>query len=198
MWKRDALQQSISKLEIKHDAGQIGLVTGMFFALFLAILLMAQLQLELYLQGSFFVEDALAASNLAAAVVDIREYGISHRVLLTEPERAYWIYEQALTDNLNLDEHRNCRKTGLITGEVKTERFIVYNVADDLVNSFEVKDGVVIATDTGSPGTVEAPNHKKVEHTGIYSEISFRTRDVFGITTTARKGKLVDVVGKED
>ena len=57
--------------------GQAGWSAGLFFLLFLAVLLRGFIQLEIYRTTSLYLEDALAASNLASAVVDVEEYGIS-------------------------------------------------------------------------------------------------------------------------
>ncbi len=67
--------------------------------LFLAIL-------RMQLAGCFVqrichdMEDALALSNLASAVIDIEEYGITQKVLITDPEQAYERYCHALRENL--------------------------------------------------------------------------------------------------
>ena len=64
------------------ESGQIGWTVGVGFLLFLGVLLSACMQMEVFRASSQYMEDALAASNLAAAVVDVEEYGISHKLLI--------------------------------------------------------------------------------------------------------------------
>ncbi len=56
----------------KAESGQVSWVLGLFLILFLAILLYMQLQLAMYKASARYLEDALALSNLASAVIDIR------------------------------------------------------------------------------------------------------------------------------
>ena len=70
------------------ESGQIQWVTGLWFLLFLGILLCAALQMDIYRSSSQYLEDALAASNLAAAVVDVEEYGISNEIRIDDPVKA--------------------------------------------------------------------------------------------------------------
>ena len=58
-----------------RERGQASWVLGLFLILFLAILLCMQLQVALYRESAMYMEDALALSNLASAVIDIEEYG---------------------------------------------------------------------------------------------------------------------------
>ena len=64
-----------------REQGQVSWVLGLFLILFLAILLCMQLQVALYRESAMYMEDALALSNLASAVIDIEEYGITQKVL---------------------------------------------------------------------------------------------------------------------
>ena len=49
------------------ESGQIGWTAGLFFLLFLGVLLCAFLQMEVFRSSSHYLEDALALSNLASA-----------------------------------------------------------------------------------------------------------------------------------
>ena len=88
-WKsREYPRQKIRKFLLdklhKTDIGKVEWVTGLFFFLLLAVLLCMQLEISLYRTAGGYLEDALAASNLASAVIDVEEYGISHRVLIVD------------------------------------------------------------------------------------------------------------------
>lgn len=188
--KRECLLQST-------ESGQIGWVTGLWLLLFMWVLLCTSLQIELFRVSSQYMEDALAASNLAAAVIDVEEYGISHRLLIHSPEGAYLRYQTAIKGNLNLNDGWECGNKRMISGPVCIENFTVYNVSgsDVEVCSFD-KNGRMTRRQ-GALGQEAAPNGILIEHTGIYSEISYQVRGLFGIKVTARKGKLADVVRNE-
>ena len=85
-----------------RERGQASWVLGLFLILFLAILLCMQLQVALYRESAMYMEDALALSNLASAVINIEEYGITQKVLITDPEQAYERYCHALRENLEI------------------------------------------------------------------------------------------------
>lgn len=95
-------------LLLRTESGQIGWTLGLWFVLFLGILLCALLQIETLRASAHYMEDALAASNLAAAVIDVEEYGISHRLQIDSAEEAYIRYQRAIMGNLNLNENWEC------------------------------------------------------------------------------------------
>lgn len=170
---------------------------GLFFLLFLGILLCTRLQIEGYRSTALYLEDALAASNLASAVIDIQEYGISHTLRIADPAAAYVLYEEALKENLSLDENWECSNRSLISGPVIVEEYIVYNVKDGLVTICHVGRNGQIREETGVSGEVRSPDGILIESTSVYSEISFPVEGFLGIMVEARKGKLADIVVNE-
>lgn len=185
--KKECLLQST-------ESGQIGWPLGLWFMLFLGIVLCVLLQIETFRASSQYMEDALAASNLAAAVADVEEYGISHKLQIRDADEAYDWYRKALRENLSLNELWECKNKGLISGPVCIENFTVYNVSGSEVEVCSYGRSGTAIRRYGTLGQETAPNGIKVENTGIYSEISYRIKGVLGIEVTARKGKLVDVV----
>lgn len=180
--------------KISRQEGKVQWAAGLFFLLFLAVLLCAQLQMEGYRMTSLYLEDALAASDLASAVIDIREYGISHTIRIADPLAAYDLYLSALKDNLNLDENWECPNKSMISGPVTVEDYTVYNVKKGQISIFHVVGNGSSWEETGQVGSVYAPDGSLVESTGVYSEISFPVEGFLGVTVTAHKGKLADVV----
>ena len=189
--KKECLLQST-------ESGQIGWSLGLWFMLFLGIMLCALLQLETFRASSQYMEDALAASNLAAAVIDVEEYGISHKLRIDDPDEAYSRYLRAVRENLSLNNLWECGNRELISGPVHIENFTVYNVSGSEVEVCSFSGSGTILHWYGVLGQETAPNGMKVENTGIYSEISYQIKGIFGIVVTARKGKLVDVVKCEE
>lgn len=191
--KKRYLPQSIKHACGKKGAGQVQWTVGFFFLLFLAAVLCGALQLERYRAVSLYLEDALAASNLASAVIDLEEYGISHRILVENPEAAYGRYQSALRGNLNLDEMWTGREGGLIQGTVKIADYRIYNVGGDEVTVYRYDENGVMTIWQEGIGSAVAPNGVPVESTSVYSELAFTVKGLFGIEIQARKGNLADI-----
>lgn len=183
-------------LQLNTNAGQVSLTVGAWIVILVAIILSGIIQIALFICTSQYLEDALAASNLAAMVIDIEEYGTTRRIRLEDREKVYDRFVWALKSNLNLDEDWECPNKGIIAGAVQIDRFIIY----------EVKGGEIRITDRKWDGScwegiqrlgeAYAPNGKLIEATGIYSEISCPVKGLFSLSATAHKAQLSDVTGK--
>ena len=180
------------------ENGQIGWTAGLFFLLFLGVLLCAFLQMEVFRSSARYLEDALALSNLASALIDVEEYGISHRLAISDPNQAYERYKEAVKGNLNLNDNWECPAVGMISGPVSIVDYRVYNVSgnDVLVTHFD--ENGLITSWRETLGSAEAPNGVVVESTGVYSEIAYKVEGLFGVSVRAHKSKLVDVVGNNE
>ena len=196
--KKKEFQTQKIKRRICTQKGQVHWVMGLFMVLTMSVLLLSVLQIFGYRITACYMEDALAASNLASALVDLPEYGSSHKIRIVNPLQAYERYCEALKGNLNLDEAFQCPNQKVVSGPVRIVSYIIYNVWEDMVQICFVTDGRVQES-YGVLGTVMAPNGLMVESTSIYSEICFPVRGIWNIEVTAKKGKLVDIVaeGKE-
>ena len=190
MKKNGFPRQSIEETE----TGQLELVTGLFFILFLGLLLCGILQLDVFRASAAYLEDALAASNLASAVIDVEEYGISHSILIKDPDRAYAIYLSALQANLNLNEEWECPAKELIGGKVSVPDYTVYNVKEDKVKIYHYDENGQVFFSEGSLGSVYAPNGKLIESTSIYSEVTYPVKGIMGVEVQAHKSNLADIV----
>lgn len=179
------------------ESGQVGWVTGLFFLLFLGVLLCALLQVEVFRSSSRYLEDALALSNLASAVVDVEEYGISNRLVISDPAQAYERYKTAVKENLNLDENWESSEAGMISGPVSILNYTVYSVSGNDVEVSRFDRHGMMTQWKETLGSAVAPNGLRIESTGIYSEITYRVDGMFGVSEDARKGKLVDIVENE-
>lgn len=180
------------------ESGQVEWVTGLFFLLFLGVLLCAILQVETFRSSSRYLEDALALSNLASAVVDIEEYGISNRFVIGDPSVAYDRYVAAVKENLNLDENWECPADSIISGPVSIVNYTVYNVSGNDVEVCHFDEHGMLTQWMETLGSAAAPNGQLIESTGVYSEITYRVDGMFGVSEDARKGKLVDIVSNEN
>ncbi len=176
------------------ERGQVSWVLGLFLLLFLSILLCMQLQIALYRESAMYMEDALALSGLASAVIDVEEYGITQKVRITDPEEAYERYCHALKENLGLDDTFYAGNRKLISGQVTIQQYILYNVAGNRVEIWQKDADGQTQEWEGTLGEVKAPDGQYIEHTGVYSEITYFVEEFMGTEMEAHKGKLVDVV----
>jgi hypothetical protein len=166
-----------------------------YLVLLLVIVLMVQLQLSQYNATKLFVEDALAMSNLASAVIDIETYGISHDIIIKNPDAAYLIYQEALRNNLNLEDDWTSNKQYSISGKVDILEYIIFNVVQTDVEIYTYSpQGSSHTTVSNGVGSVTAPDGTTIESTSIYSRIGFPVDGMLGIHVDAKKEKTVDIV----
>ena len=69
---------------IKKSKGELATFTMVYVLLFFTATVAFALQIRQYISLKTYTEDALAASNLASAVIDIQEYGVNHNLIIKE------------------------------------------------------------------------------------------------------------------
>lgn len=179
----------------KKEAGKAEIIGGMLFLSFLILMLAVHLQLRIFYTVSFFMEDALAASNLASIVIDIEEYGISHILKISAPEVSYEIYKEALKMNLQIGADWESGQKNLISGKVEIQQYCIYNVLENDVEVYyfggEGSGSYYIANGLG---TVKTPDGTLIESTSVYSRIGFPVTGILGVEVYAVKENSVDVV----
>ncbi len=178
---------------LKKENGQIGWTIGLFSLLFLGMFLCTLLQIELYRTTSLYLEDTLAASNLASAVVDLKEYGRTHKILIEDSGEAYERYRRAVKGNLNLNEAWEGQAGGVVQGNVQVKNYTIYNVDGRIVTVFQYDENGLMTSWIDILGSVYSPNGILIESTSVYSEITFMVKGLFGIEIQAHKGNLADI-----
>lgn len=186
--------------KIKHDKtvdnqkskGELATFTMVYVLLFFTATVAFALQIRQYISLKTYTEDALAASNLASAVIDIQEYGVNHNLIIKDPAHAYSIYQDALKVNMGLNDHWE-DPAGMISSPVQVEQYIVYNVRGTEVEVTSFGENLNYSA-TETLGSATSPNGRVIESTSIYSRISYQVTGYFGVTVPAVKDKLVDVV----
>lgn len=191
--KRECPRRNIDGMLRRRESGQAGWATGLFLTLFLAVLLYAMLLMEQYRAAALYLEDALTASNLASAVIDVEEYGISHTILIANPQEAYERYLWAVKGNLNLDDRWKGVDGSLIEGPVEVVNYTVYNVRDDGVAAYRFDENGVLSQWQESLSGAKAPNNVPILSTSVYSELKFEMGGFPGMRIEAHKGNLVDI-----
>lgn len=182
---------------LKTESGKVEWAAGLFSLLFLGIMLCAVLQMDMYRSSSDYLEDALALSNLASAVIDVEEYGISHQLVISDPQQAYERYREAVKGNLNLDDSWQCPAGKLISGPVRIVNYTVYSVMDNDVTVTSFDESGYMSRWSETLGSARAPGGIPIVSTSVYSEIAYQIDGFLGTSVEAHKGKLVDVVANE-
>ena len=175
--------------------GQVDVVAAMFFFLMVLIVALFQFKVYVYMAAGAYVEDALAVSNLASALIDVEEYGRSHSVRIRDTQNAFRVYRDALYYNLALNEEGYSAKEDLLTGQIELREYIVYNVfPQEIQISVYDGEGNCLRQERAGLGDVETPDGVPVEHTTIYSRVGFRVMGLMGRIIDAEKEKSVDIV----
>lgn len=171
---------------------------AMFFFLLVLLVALFQFKIYTYMAAGAYVEDAVAAADLASALIDVEEYGRTHSIQITDARRAFQIYRDALCYNLALDEAGYSSKTELLTGKVQIRQYIVYNVLENEVQITGYDgQGNCNLQESGQPGSVWTPDGVLVAHTMIYSRVSFQVEGLSGRIVEAEKEKSVDITRYE-
>lgn len=167
----------------------------MFFLFILIIIVFFGFRTTQYMVTAAGVEDALAASNLASAVIDLEEYGKNHTIYIPDPEVAFLQYREALCYNLALDEYLNTTNKDFLASQVKIKQYVVYNVRESVIDIVVLDgEGKAVSTERGLIGQVFAPDGTRIESTTIYSCIGFWVDGLFGQRFYAERGKSIDIM----
>lgn len=180
----------------KKREGQIATFFSMFMVIFSVLIIGYQLQLQQFRATKTVTEDALAASNLASAVIDIEEYGSNHNIIIKQTDRAFQLYKDSLKVNLKLTGEWECENKALISGQVEIVDYIIYNVQGEDIEVFRYGKSPGQSMFPSGLGSVSAPNGQLIESTSIYSKITFPVEAIFDVNVMVMKDKLVDIVGE--
>lgn len=182
--------------QLRKSMGKVEWLTGMFMLVFLIVILAVQLQVRQYQTTSLYMEDALAASNLASAVIDIENFGRSGEMEIAAPDQAYDLYREAIRVNLRLDDNWEASNKELISGPVEVREYTIYNVSGEDVAVFTYgPEGSRQYLVQNGRGKISTPDQTLVESTTVYSRIGFPVKGLFQIQVNAVKEKSVDIVG---
>ena len=177
------------------NKGKVEIATGIFYLAIVIFLFYALYQTKVYHVVSAYMEDALATSNLASALIDIEKYGTTGEIVIKNPEEAFSIYKQALQINLQLDENWNSPNIALISGPVEIVEYIIYNVKEESVDIYYFgENGKTQEVNMSDAVGIKTPDGTEIESTTIYSRITFLVNGIFGIEVNAEKEKSVDII----
>lgn len=173
----------------------VNIVAGTMLFLILVLTIFFGFRITQYMVIAAGVEDALAASNLASAVIDLEEYGKNHRIYIRDEKKAFQMFREALECNLKLDSDLNTTNNNFLLGKVSIKDYRIYNVREHLVDIFIFNSlGEIISCTTGNMGEVYTPDNVCVETTTIYSKIGFLVEGLAGREFVGEKEKSIDIV----
>ena len=169
-------------------------VVGMMLFGLLVVAVLFGFRLLQYSITAAGVEDALAASNLASAVIDLEEYGKSHDIYIPDVNAAFGLYRDALCYNLELDEEMNTSNKYILSSQVEIQEYIVYNVRENAVDAWVLDGtGTLLTRIMGKVGEVYTPDNVCVETTTIYSRIGFSVEGFQGHEIYAEQENSIDI-----
>ena len=173
----------------------VEMVAGLCWTVMLTVLLGASLQFTIFRMSAAFVEDALAASNLASMLIDVEAYGKTLKMNIISPEDSYVVFQDALKYNLNLNDQWEAANKNLISGPVVIAEYIVYHVdGNDVMWTSLGTEGNGSRIVKDGKGTVCSPDGTVIESESVYSRVRYMVRGIRGIEIEAVKEKTVDVV----
>lgn len=157
---------------MKKDKGMIEYSLSLIFFMLCVLVILFTFSIRRSIIERSYLEDGLAASTLAAAVIDTQAYGESEDLIISDTDQAYFIFRQTLKTNLNLNDSYLPVSTTFMESQVKILELRIYNVKEGLVTEtlYDEYGNKQVQVFTGA---VFTPNHKLVEATTVYSKIEF-------------------------
>ena len=196
-WKKyGPPQQRIKKIHLHgKQRASVDVVAGMMFFLILVLTVFFCFRITQYMITAAGVEDALAASNLASAVIDLEEYGKSNRIYIADHKKAFQTFRESLICNLKLDDELYTTNKNFLLGQVYIEEYRIYNVQEEQIEIMVFNNqGDIISSSFGKKGEVSTPDNVTVETTTIYSKITYSVEGLAGQLLVGKKEKSIDIV----
>ena len=180
---------------MKKKRGSLEYLIGLMMITVLCILVLFGYRMHVIKTTKNYVEDGLAASNLAAAVIDLKEYGATNRILVDDFSKAYDRYKEALADNLMLDADFMPEDDRLICGRVTVEEFAVYEVNGDEIAETSIDENGIISEKEypDMAGKMATPDGAPITTVTIYSRIGFLITGYMDETYYVHKENSVDI-----
>lgn len=195
MWLQESL---CPRLKTKSN-GQVDIVFSMFALLVLVIVVLFESRLSMIHAAGDYVEDALTGALLSSALADVEEYGKTGQIYISDKVRAYGLFRDSLSYNLQLLPGGYSGNEELLYGQLQAVDFAVYNVLNDEVKLYRAgAGGVTDAGVIGTCGEVKTPDGTIVENTTVYGKVGFYVKGLFSDSLYATKEKSVDIVRNEE
>lgn len=183
-------------MKTKKKKGEIEFFISSIILAVVVLIMMMGMRLNIIKSTQEYVEDGLVASNLAAATIDLNEFGSSNNIINNNFEQSFNDYKEALKINLNLDNNFVPKTRTLINSNVSIEEFTIYNVIGNDVQMIRRSSNGNIdrITYSNKVGSIKTPNGVTINSTTIYSKIGFQIKGYLKDTHYVYKENSVDIV----
>ncbi len=189
---------------MKKDKGSGILYYIFFLALIGLVCLVASYVIKMKYIGIINedIQDAVSLSNLAAAQIDKEIYNRNGTIQVKDFNEAYYAYEEALIDNLNLSMDRKPMNNEYIQTGIDILEFSVYNVVDlditqirrSLINGIAVTETIDWS---GQLGELKTPDGVNITNTTVYSRVGFTLKGFMNDSRYVYKEGCIDIVDQE-
>lgn len=179
----------------KKKKGSVEFFISLMMIFFTVLLITVGLKMRYINMTKNYIEDGLVASNLASAVIDLSEYGLTGNLVINDFEHAFDLFGKAIKDNLKLDHNYVPTNSMLINSKVDIIEYSIYNVSGSNVYLTKKSQNGTVQTQTFLNGRdqIQTPNGVKITDTMIYSKIGFEIRGYADSTQYVLKENSVDI-----
>ena len=182
-------------MKMKKRKGSLEIFIASVILTIVPLIIVTNLKLREIKVTNNLIEDGLVASNLAAATIDLKEYGTTKNIINMDHAKSFNDFEDALKVNLKLDDNFEPKNKRLISSRVSIEKFTIYNVMGNNIQVVNRNiDGSFETTMINNGfGSYKTPDGVLIKTTTIYSRISFKVKGLLGLEYDVFKQKSVDV-----
>lgn len=184
---------------LKKKKGSLEIFVYPVLCSIIALVVLLGVRLKVLKTAKYSIEDSLVASNLAAATVDLKEYGSTNLILNNNFNKSYEDYCKALKENLKLDENFNPKSKSIIESKVDIVDFTIYNVNGNDIEKISKSPNGVVSSQTfpNAVGTLKTPDGVTITTTLVYSKIGFSIKGYLDKTLYVYKDNSVDITDKD-
>jgi hypothetical protein len=160
---------------MKKKEGKVGIFIAMMSLQIVVIIIAYSLKLNQLEFTRTLVEDSLVNANLAAATIDLEEYGATNNIINNDTDKSFNDYSVSLKEGLGLDNSFMPDENSFIKSKVVVERFIIYSVLgnDILMASRDTNGNFTNTVYKDQVGIMKTPDGFLIKDTTVYSQISF-------------------------
>ena len=158
----------------KKKKGFIEVATGFAAFFIVSVLVLTTFTIRRLDATKIQVEDSLVTSNLAAAIIDVNEYGTTNNIIIADYKKAYNQFCDALKNNLNLDDGFKPRNNNFFKSKIDVVEFVIYNVKGNSIEEVKIGDkNIQKKMYENNVGKLTTPDGAVISSTTIYSKIGF-------------------------
>ena len=160
---------------MKKKEGKVSIFIAIMSLQIIVIVIVYSLKINQLEFTRNFVEDSLVNANLAAATIDLEEYGATNNIINKDSAKSFNDYSISLKEGLGLDDSFIPDEDSFIKSKVIVEKFIIYSVLDNdvLMSSRDSNGNFANTVYKDQVGIMKTPDGFLIKDTTVYSQISF-------------------------